>query len=401
MLILCCSVATMLTEASAKTYTKESPLVYEDSWNLWPYSFINNNGEPDGFNIEIIDYVCRQLGIPYTVKLCDARQAKEHLRNDKADLTICVKQDANAAYGMFGSYPVTTFSHSMLTPRRDSLDMVHLSDLEMFYFSVHEGSISHYYLSRSGFDQQMNLVDNMEELVRRVGARDSGAVVWNTVSLRWLHHKYNLQNLTLSPVSIPDGAFHFLANDERLLHRLDSILQVMGTNGELRRISDNWLVVGNTYQEGLKIPVNITLCIVALAVLVIVLSAIYFYSHRKAKNALDDVLSEMELLMLSCNTDVWIFDPTTHKYAWMNSRGEVGRLYSKDEFAYFYAPGTMDVIAHAVDDILSEEKESVAMTIGSNTDKWDNSRTMQLRMNPLRDEYKHIYLVVGLQTKVQ
>ena len=36
-----------------RTYTTEHPLIYEDAWDLWPYVFLNENGEPDGYNIDL------------------------------------------------------------------------------------------------------------------------------------------------------------------------------------------------------------------------------------------------------------------------------------------------------------------------------------------------------------
>ena len=41
--------ATATTTDSLRVYTEENPLVYEDVWDLWPYSFLNDNGEPDLF----------------------------------------------------------------------------------------------------------------------------------------------------------------------------------------------------------------------------------------------------------------------------------------------------------------------------------------------------------------
>ena len=35
-------------------FTSKHPLVYEDPVNLWPYSFINEKGEPDGYNIDLL-----------------------------------------------------------------------------------------------------------------------------------------------------------------------------------------------------------------------------------------------------------------------------------------------------------------------------------------------------------
>ena len=41
--------ASAQTKDSIRTYTEEHPLVYEDAWDLWPYVFLNEEGEPAGY----------------------------------------------------------------------------------------------------------------------------------------------------------------------------------------------------------------------------------------------------------------------------------------------------------------------------------------------------------------
>lgn len=36
---------------TTRVFSESSPLIYEDVWDLWPYSFLNDNGDPDGFNV--------------------------------------------------------------------------------------------------------------------------------------------------------------------------------------------------------------------------------------------------------------------------------------------------------------------------------------------------------------
>ena len=31
---------------SVRAFTEDRPLVYEDAWDLWPYAFLNETGEP-------------------------------------------------------------------------------------------------------------------------------------------------------------------------------------------------------------------------------------------------------------------------------------------------------------------------------------------------------------------
>ena len=54
---------------TTRTYTTERPLIYEDAWDLWPYVFLNENGEPDGYNIDLLKLIFKELDIPYVIKL--------------------------------------------------------------------------------------------------------------------------------------------------------------------------------------------------------------------------------------------------------------------------------------------------------------------------------------------
>lgn len=70
-LMLCCTntfVQAASQDENIRTYTEEHPLVYEDVFDLWPYSFLNENGEPDGYNVELIQMMLKELNIPYVIR---------------------------------------------------------------------------------------------------------------------------------------------------------------------------------------------------------------------------------------------------------------------------------------------------------------------------------------------
>ena len=56
-------------ETSARNYTEEHPLRYVDSWDLWPFSNLDDNGNPTGFNIDLIKALMKRLDIPYEIQL--------------------------------------------------------------------------------------------------------------------------------------------------------------------------------------------------------------------------------------------------------------------------------------------------------------------------------------------
>ena len=61
-------------------YTIKSPLVYEDIWDLPPYTFLNKDGEPMGYNIDLIKIILKRLDIPYIIKLRSTSEAYNDLK---------------------------------------------------------------------------------------------------------------------------------------------------------------------------------------------------------------------------------------------------------------------------------------------------------------------------------
>ena len=52
----------------SKDFSMDNPVVYEDAWDLWPYTFLED-GEPTGYNVELIKMIFEELGWPYEIKL--------------------------------------------------------------------------------------------------------------------------------------------------------------------------------------------------------------------------------------------------------------------------------------------------------------------------------------------
>ena len=76
-----------------RQYTKEQPLVYEDVWDLWPYSFLNDNGEPEGYNIDLIRLMMQRLDIPYIIKLKSAEETFNDLHPECGHAEIEIRAD--------------------------------------------------------------------------------------------------------------------------------------------------------------------------------------------------------------------------------------------------------------------------------------------------------------------
>ena len=100
--ILPSSVFARQTPDSTRVFTEEHPLVYEDAWDLWPYSFLNENGDAVGYNIDLLRMLCKELDIPYVVKLKPTQDALNDLKDGHADLMCGMDANFHNEYGQYG-----------------------------------------------------------------------------------------------------------------------------------------------------------------------------------------------------------------------------------------------------------------------------------------------------------
>ena len=184
-LLLLFIISPQLAQASDSTrvFTQTHPLVYEDAWDLWPYSFLNANGEAVGYNIDLLDLICKELEIPYVVNLKPTIKALNDLKNGEADLMLAMAADYHDEYGLYGKSVVQIFTHSVLHRKAEPLHIKKESDLAHHKVIVHEGSYSHHLMQEKGWGDKAIPYNDMREAVQYVHDTPGQQIVWNTLSL--------------------------------------------------------------------------------------------------------------------------------------------------------------------------------------------------------------------------
>lgn len=69
LLFLSCNIFIAAPLHASCQYSFKRPIVIEGNWNLPPFDFINDEGKPDGYNMEILQTILHRKKIPYIMKL--------------------------------------------------------------------------------------------------------------------------------------------------------------------------------------------------------------------------------------------------------------------------------------------------------------------------------------------
>ena len=67
-------------------YTDETPLVIAADWDFQPFEFLNADGQPSGYNIEVLDLILTQMNIPHKFVMQEWHTVNEMFAHHEVDL---------------------------------------------------------------------------------------------------------------------------------------------------------------------------------------------------------------------------------------------------------------------------------------------------------------------------
>ena len=343
---------------SVRVYTKEHPLVYTDSWDLWPYSYLNDNGEPEGFNIDLIRMLMEELNIPYVIKLKPQQEAFQDLKARKSDLTLGLAVGFHDEFGRYGKRAITLFTQSVVTPKKKPVLIKTFRDLSQpgIKVYVNDSSLCHHLMLDYGWTDQAIVSRDLREVIQRVSAEEEGQIVWNTLSLKWLLHRYHIDNLRLTPVNMPHGEYKFMSHDPELLNKLDETYAQLYSEEKITPLQDKWF-----YPEHIKPGIPSWVWYMAgAALLVIVILTEYSISFqlqsRRLRRANQKQNNRLALILETSKVRIWTYDLNLKQFSWHNEKGQVACTYTAEEFSQRYSAEDFGKLMECIEHLSKQEK---------------------------------------------
>ena len=347
------------------SFSTERPLVYEDAWDLWPYSFLNENGEPVGYNIDLLKLICKRLDIPYVIKLKPTSEALEDLKEGHSDLMMGMDAKFHDDFALYGKSVLNLFTHSVVRQKGSQPKVRTIGDLSKYRVIVHEGSFSHHLMKDNGWGSNAEGYEDMKDAILKANSDPECEIVWNTMSLKWLIQKYQATNLQLTPIDIPHGEYKFMSNNSHLLQQLDSVYKLLYSEEQLQPIQNKWFYPERT-ETG--IPSWIWKLAVALAVLAVISLLYYLFYRIQEKRVSEDLQKKNARLSLVLNTSnvrFWTYDIPTKTFTWMDKEGKAERNYSILEFSQRYRREDFERLTEAINQLVRQEKENVTLEMSA------------------------------------
>ena len=352
-------------------FSLSHPLIYEDAWDLWPYAFLDN-GEPTGYNVDLVKMICEELDIPYIIKLKDNQLALNDLKEGRADLTMGMRAPFHDHYGEYGKAVLQLFTHSYAHVKGTPQPILQLDDLADNSVIVHDGSLSHHIMQERGWGKNAIPYQDMKEAVLKISTDKEGIILWNTMSLKWLINQYQTDNLELLPSDMPHGEYVFMSNNTQLLALMDSTYNLLRAQDRLTSLENKWF-----YPERKETGIPSWIWTIANVMVVIFVGSIVFLWYYKVqerrltrKNRRDN--TRLALTLKASGIKIWTYDVKRQTVTWLDINGNTKHEDTLLQFFHGYSPHDFEQMMQALNTITSQQADNLEIMVKAPSDTDSN-----------------------------
>ena len=355
-LTLCCH-HLWARQDSTKNFTQKDTLVFEDSESIWPYTFLNEEGKPEGYCIDLLDMLMEELNIPYVVHLKNHQEVLRDLKEGKADLILGLGNVYEEKYGHYSKTTITLLTQSVATPKSQPVQIKAFRDLKNQQVIVKDSGLCHHLMVDYGWGKNAIVTHDVAKAIKEVNDQQKGQIVWNTMTLKWLIDHYQLNNLTLTPVNMPHGETKFLARDQELLDLIDKTYTMLDEAGKLQPLEQKWLYPDHQRPEPRHWAWYVAALAVVLLIVATVLMVIEMRKNTKCNKAYHKMTNRLAEAAKRNKMRFWIYHVNEEKFTWHDENGIPIGHYTTEEFATRYNKEDFAKLKEALERLITQQMD--------------------------------------------
>ena len=226
---------------SARAAEKTRHVVFGADYDYPPFEWLDKNGRPQGFNVDLINAVGKVMSYSVEVRLGPWPQIRRALEEqgtvDVSDMFLTEEQARTAAF----SAPFWQV-HDEIFVRRGTRNINMLDELAGWEVLCQEGSTAADLLRRAVPNAKLILVASEPEALRRLALGQHDCAVVMSMVGRYAIQQIDLRNLTMTgpPLWPRDYCLVTARNRPELLAGLNEGLAILKQTGRFDEIYDKW-----------------------------------------------------------------------------------------------------------------------------------------------------------------
>lgn len=225
--------------------TKERTLVVVGGDRSYPpYEFLDKDGNPTGYNVDMTRAIARVMGFKVEIRLGAWAEMRQALYTGKIDVLEGMSYSDERTLLADFSPPHTIVHHSVFA-RRDGAKLQTLADLRDKEVVVLKDGIMQEYLQSRKVGARIIPAESHADVLRLLASGKHDYAVMAKLPGLYLIRELGLSNLEAAgdPVSAQNYCFAVRKGDAALLARFSEGLAILKNTGEYQQIYNRWLGV--------------------------------------------------------------------------------------------------------------------------------------------------------------
>ncbi len=274
---------------------KNREIIARGDYNYPPFEYLNENGDPRGFNVDIIKAVAKVTGLKIRIMLGSWHNVREELENGEIDLLIGMfKTDERMKKADF-TIPHFISTYVIFTQKGSQIKSVH--DLAGKKILVQKGDLGHDYVLEKNIKCEIILKQNWEEVLRSLDSGEGDAAIAALLQGTMQIVQQNLHNVAPLEEALIQKSYCIAVHkgNAPLLATINEGLNILKTTGEYSEIYEKWFGI---YESNIYEDKNLKVIISVFFMLLLIIAGSYLWNwnlKKQVHNKTEELTKELEL----------------------------------------------------------------------------------------------------------
>ena len=297
--------------AYIREYTHDKPLIIVSDWEFPPYEYRNDIGEPDGYNIEVLNLILNKLNIPHQYVMKEWYQCTEAFDKHKAELIHALKFKYSKAPFEY-THNMITYYKVRAVRLKTTRPLHHISQLTSAdTLTLKKNDYAALMIAKQK-DRAFSIeYHSPREALMGIRNGKYKYYMWGEQPLHMKVKELDLDGIEFDETDIPAAELRIIGYDKELIHAIDDTYARLEQSGDIQRIRDKWFHPEKIHNDASPMALILLISIIIAAVVVLLFSRVM---RIRVKNVIEksvDIKQMMTEALNSGNYYVIVYDTHT------------------------------------------------------------------------------------------
>ncbi len=222
----------------------DRPVRLGGDYNYPPYEYLDADGLPTGYNVELSQSIARVMGMEINIQLGSWAEMRKALENGEVDLLMGMAHSSGRQDEVDFSIPHARV-HQSIWVRKGNVTIRNVKDLTGKEVIVMKGSVMHDFMIDNEIPANLFMVQTLADALKLLATGHHDCALVAKLPGEYIISELKLDNIfpIARPLVAQDYGFAVKKGNQEKLARFNEGLALLKKSGEYRRIREKWLGV--------------------------------------------------------------------------------------------------------------------------------------------------------------